>query len=88
MTELLGNIAYNRKLTIMDRKCIDCAVFKSMMIALTCCPHKNIHKTTWTSPDGDTSSQIHHTLIENKIEINISDVRSNRGQIVTVIIIW
>jgi hypothetical protein len=50
-----------------------------MMIALTCCPHKDIHKTTWTSPDGDTSNQIDHTLIENRIESNISDVRSNSG---------
>jgi len=72
----------------MDREFIDCAVFKSMMTALTCCPHKNIHRTTWTSPDGDTSNQIDHTLIENRIESNFLDVRSNRGKIVTLIIIW
>jgi hypothetical protein len=52
--ELLENIAYIWKLTIMDRKFIDYSVFKSMMIALTCCPHKDIHNTTWTSQDGDT----------------------------------
>jgi hypothetical protein len=72
----------------MDRECIDYAEFKSMMLVLTCCPHSDIRKTTWISQDGNTSNQIDQTLIENRIESNISDVRSDRGQIVTVIIIW
>jgi len=86
--ELLENIAYVWKLTIMDREFIDRAVFKSMMIGSTFCPHKDIHKTTWTSQDDDTSNQTDHTLTENRIESSISDVRSDRRQIVTVIIIW
>jgi len=88
--ELLENIAYVWKLTIMDREFIDRAAFKSMimMIGSTFCPHKDIHKTTWTSQDDDTSNQTDHTLTENRIESNISDVGSDRGQIVTVIIIW
>ena len=44
--ELLENVDYIWKLTIMDRKFVDYAVFKSMMITLTCCPQKDIHKTT------------------------------------------
>jgi hypothetical protein len=86
--ELLENIAYVWKLTIMDREFINCAVFRSMIIASSFCPHKDIHKTTWTSQDDDTSNQIDHTLIGNRIEGNISDVRSDRGQIVAVIINW
>jgi hypothetical protein len=71
----------------MDREFKDCAVFKSVMIVSTCCPHKDIHKTTWISPDGDTSNQIDHVDCKWNRN-NISDVRSNKGQIVTVIIMW
>ena len=36
-------------------------VFTSMMF-----PHRNIHKHTWTSPDGKTQNQIIHKLIDRR----------------------
>ena len=49
-------------------------VVKSMMI-----PHRNIHKYTWTSPDGKTHNQIDHVLRGRRWYSSVLDVRSFRG---------
>jgi hypothetical protein len=41
-------------------------------------PHRNIHKYTWTSPDGKIHSQIDHLLIDRRWHSNILDVRPFR----------
>jgi len=49
-------------------------VVKSMMF-----PHRNIHKYTWTSPDGKTHNQIDNVLIDRKLHSSVLDLRSFRG---------
>jgi endonuclease/exonuclease/phosphatase family metal-dependent hydrolase len=49
-------------------------VVKSMMF-----PHRNIHKYTWTSPDGKTHNQVDHILIDRRWHSSIFDVRSFRA---------
>jgi hypothetical protein len=42
-------------------------------------PHHNIHKFTWTSPDGRMHNQIDHILIDSRWHSSILDVRLFRA---------
>jgi len=42
---------------------VNFATSKYLVVKSTMFPHRNIHKYTWTSPDGKTHKQIDHILI-------------------------
>jgi hypothetical protein len=42
-------------------------------------PHKDRHKVTWKSPDGNTTNQIDHILTDLHHKSNLQDTRSYRG---------
>ena len=55
------------------------ATFKDLTVKSTTFPYRNIHKYTWTSPEGITHNQIDHVLIDKRRQSSIIHVRSLRG---------
>jgi len=55
------------------------ATSKNPVVKSTMFPHRNIHKYTWTSPDGKTNNQIDYILIDGRWHLSILDVQSFRG---------
>jgi exonuclease III len=50
------------------------AVSRNMVIGSTKFLHRNVHKITWKSPDGDTFNQIDHILIDATYRSSLLDV--------------
>jgi endonuclease/exonuclease/phosphatase family metal-dependent hydrolase len=55
------------------------ATSKNLIVKSTTFPHRDIHKHTWTSPDGVTHNQLDHVLIDKRRHSNILEVRFFRG---------
>jgi endonuclease/exonuclease/phosphatase family metal-dependent hydrolase len=58
---------------------VNFATSKNLRVKSTMFPHRNIHKYTWTSPDGKTHNKIDHILVDRRRHSNILDVRSHRA---------
>jgi len=58
---------------------VNFATSKNLVVNSMMFPRRNIHKYTWTSPDGKTHNQIDHILIDGRWHSSIQDVRSFRG---------
>jgi hypothetical protein len=58
---------------------VNFATSNNLVVKSTMFQHRNIHKYTWTSPDGQTHNQINHILVDGRWYSSILDVRSFRG---------
>jgi len=75
----IGNESLHKVSNDNGVRIVNFATSKNLVVKSTVFPHRNIHKYTWTSPDGKTHNQIDHILIDRRRHSNIPDVRSFRG---------
>ena len=61
-----------------ERLCEFCEM-NGLVIKGTIFPHKEIHKATWTSPNGRTKNQIDHTMIAKEYRSSVMDTVVRRG---------
>jgi hypothetical protein len=55
---------------------VNIATPKYLLVMSKVFPHHNIHKYTWTSPDGNTHNHNEHVWIDKTQHLNTADVRS------------
>jgi hypothetical protein len=58
---------------------VNFATSNNLVVKSTMFLHGNIHKYTWTSPDGRTHNQTDHILIERRWHSSTLDTKSFRG---------
>ena len=75
----IGNESLHQYSNDSGVRIVNYATSKNLVVESTMFPHRNIHKYTWTSPDGKTCNQIDHILIDMRRLSSILDVRSLRG---------
>jgi hypothetical protein len=66
---------------------VNFATSKNLTVKSTMFPHCNIHKVTWTPPDGRTHNQIDHILIRDNIQVYLMSDHSGQ-QIVILTTTW
>jgi hypothetical protein len=59
-----GNESLNEISNDNGVRLVNFATSKILCVKSTIFPHHNIHKYTWTSPDGKTHNQIDHILVD------------------------
>jgi endonuclease/exonuclease/phosphatase family metal-dependent hydrolase len=74
----IGNASLRQDGNDNGARVVNFATSKNLLLKSTMFPHRNIHKYTWTSPDGKTHNQIDRILIDRRRHSSILDVRSFR----------
>jgi hypothetical protein len=75
---IIGNESLHEISNDNGVRLVNFATSKNLRVKSTMFPHRNMHKYTWTSPDGKTRNQIDHILVDRRRHLNVLDVRSFR----------
>jgi endonuclease/exonuclease/phosphatase family metal-dependent hydrolase len=75
----IGSESFHEIINENGVRLVNFATFKTLRVTNTVLRHRNIHKYTWTSPDGKTHNQIGHILVDRRNHSNVLDVRSFRA---------
>jgi len=76
---IVGNHSLHNITTDNGFRLIDLAASRNMVISSTRFPRKNIYKASWLSPDGQTTNQIDHFLIDARYASSVINCRTFRG---------
>jgi hypothetical protein len=74
------------KLVMIVELRVSFATSKNLVVKSTMFPHRDIHKYTWTIPEGKVHSQIDRVLIDRRWNSSTSDL--SEGLIVILTTIW
>jgi len=74
----IGNGSLHQNSNDNGVRIVNCATSENLVIKSIMFLHQNIHKYTWTSPDGKTDNQIDRILINRRWHLSILDVQSFR----------
>jgi hypothetical protein len=70
----IGNESLHEDSNDNGFRVVNFATSKNLGFKGTMFPHQNIHKYTWTSPDGKTHNQINHILIHRRWHSSLLNV--------------
>ena len=73
-----GNESLHQDSNDNGARIINFATSKNLVVDSEMFPHRNIHKYTWTSPDGKTHNHIDHILIDRRWHLSKLHVWSFR----------
>ena len=76
---IIGKHSFHQVSNDNGSRLLEHCALQELCICGTLFEHKNIHKTTWHSPDGVTRTQIDHIMISRKWRHYLLDVRACRG---------
>ena len=76
---VIGKHSYHTESNDNGKRMLDFCTMHQLTIGGTLFEHKDIHKTTWRSPNGHTVTQIDHICISKRWSHSLLDVRSMRG---------
>jgi hypothetical protein len=75
----IGNESFHQDNNDNGVRIIKFATSKNLFVKISMFPHRNIHKRTWTFPNGKTHNQMDHILMDRRWHSSIVDERSFRG---------
>jgi hypothetical protein len=79
----IGNESLHQDSNDNGVRIVNFATLKNLVVNSMMFPHRNIHKYTWTSPDGKTHNQFAHILID---DIRVYSICDFSGELIVILI--
>ena len=76
--EIVGRFGMAGERSDNGERFVSFCALNNLAIA-TMFPHKEIHRYTWTSPNGQYQNQIDHVAVRSNFKRSVQDVRAYRG---------